>query len=67
MIELTKEQKMQIINNRRLVVARNIFELEVDIVVMNTQGRTDEVAVLNKRIEDLRLTDLSLQEFTATL
>lgn len=67
MVELTKEQKRQIVDNRRLIVSRNIFELEVDIVVMNTQGRSEDVLALNKRIEELKLTDLALQELAATL
>ena len=67
MAELSKDLKVQIITNRRLSVARNIFELEVDIVVMESQGRAEEIEVLKNKIEELRVTDLSLQEFMATL
>ena len=67
MIELTKEQKIQIVENRRMIVARNIFELQVDIVVMTVQGRTEEIEILNKRIDELNATDVSLQEFMNTL
>ncbi len=66
-IELTKDQKIQIIDNRRLIVARNIFELELDVVVMTSQGRLDEVEVLNKRMEELKATDASLEEFMNSL
>lgn len=67
MIELTNEQKLQILENRRMIVARNAFEVEVDIVVMTAQGRKDEVDILSNRIAELRATDVALQEFIKTI
>lgn len=67
MIELTKDQKIQMVSSRRQSVSRNIFELQLDIVVMNSQGRTDDVTVLNQRIAELENTDLALQQFIETL
>lgn len=63
MIDLTKEQKLQIIENRRIIMARNVFELQVDVVVMETQGRTDDVNMLNQRIDELIAADKALLLF----
>lgn len=66
MIELPIEQKRQIIENRRVIVARNKFEFEIDIIVMTARGRTEEVAILNQQIEELAATDLALLELLKT-
>lgn len=67
MNELTKEQKIQIITNRRLNVSRNIFEFELDIVVMTAQGRTEDVALIKTKIEELKAADTSLQQLIDSL
>lgn len=67
MLPLSKDQKVQIVNNRRLSVSRNIFDIQLDIVVMESQGRIDEIALLNQRIAELQATDDALVQFIETL
>jgi hypothetical protein len=67
MFELTKEQKIQIINGRRQALTRNIFELELDIIVRGSQGRTEEVESLKQGIQQLKNADLALQELIDSL
>lgn len=66
-IELTKEQKIQIVNSRRLSLSRNIFEHQLDIVIMTSQGQTGNAATINQRIQELEATDAALVEFIETL
>lgn len=67
MNELTREQKIQIVNNRRYNVSRNIFEFELDIIVMGAQGRTEDAEVMKGKIEELKNADLLLQQFIESL
>lgn len=67
MIELAKEQKIQIIEQRRMTISRNIFDLELDVVVVTSYGRAEDVEAIKKRIEELKSADLSLQQLINTL
>lgn len=67
MTELTRDQKIQITNGRRHNLSRSIFELELDIIVMAAQGRTEDVELLRGRIAQFKDADSVLAELIQTL
>lgn len=67
MLELDKDAKIQMIINRRTIMARSVFELELEAVLLETTNRPDELSRVQTRISDLKNADEAFEQMLKDL